>query len=408
MLGERVGNASLCCSCCWWCAAVAAGIAAHNWGDISNKANAWDIATMWQQTTCQILASGVSCTDKDSGSACFGYTGGTAPSSQPPVFLTEHMATCPGSYWCAKEGGTCHCNGEITYAPALFDGHMYTVPSAEQAYKVASSSSWQCGTDQSGKPFSVDPAPWRAKHCWCTPQSILDILKQDASGLHKKKCSEASNAAFEQQGRRLYQEPPVVKDADAKEDEEDEEYEEMTESEQEVDVATPRRLTDVMYTARRRRTFSYTPWALVSLQPDSDRLDGDRDGAKQISCAYEFGVPAASSALYTSSGPYSGDVWKAERVAKAWGDVPTRPCWVRVRSEAGERLANCAVALDKPGTLKDQAKRKMEVAQICLWISLGLAVPCTCCLIFLIYVRSGNERQAQQQGLMNNMQHHRD
>ena len=32
----------------------------------------------------------------------------------------------------------CSCTGEITYAPELFDGEVYTVPSAERAYKVPS------------------------------------------------------------------------------------------------------------------------------------------------------------------------------------------------------------------------------------------------------------------------------
>ena len=41
----------------------------------------------------------------------------------------------PGTYWCAKEGDMCNCTGEITYSPELFDGYVYTVPEAEQAYK---------------------------------------------------------------------------------------------------------------------------------------------------------------------------------------------------------------------------------------------------------------------------------
>ena len=41
----------------------------------------------------------------------------------------------PGTYWCAKEGDMCTCTGEITFSPELFDGYVYTVPEAEQAYK---------------------------------------------------------------------------------------------------------------------------------------------------------------------------------------------------------------------------------------------------------------------------------
>ena len=88
--------------------------------------------------------------------------------------------------------------------------------------------------------------------------------------------------------------------------------------------------------------------------------------------------------MYESDGPYkSADVWRAEDVAKKWGSLSTRPCWVRVRSEAGERLADCALALDKPGTLTDEATAKTQHAYRWLWISLGLAVFCTGGCIFL-------------------------
>ncbi|CAE7899623.1 unnamed protein product [Symbiodinium microadriaticum] len=330
----------------------------------TGEANAWDVPTMWQQTTCEVLASGVSCADKlRYGSTCGGYVVGAMPSSQPPVFLTEQIAVCPGTYWCAKQGDTCRCNGEITYASELFNGFAYTVPATAKAYKVASNSSWKCGTDQSGKPFPADPAlGWRLKHCWCTPQGILDIVrKHNASSLHKKKCSELANFDFQHPGpQRLLRKPQAAQ----------------------AEEAPARRLATG--SDNRRRTFSYTPWALVSVPKHSFDGDQDRGGHKQLSCAYEFGVPAASSAMYESDGPYkSADVWRAEDVAKKWGSLSTRPCWVRVRSEAGERLADCALALDKPGTLTDEATAKTQHAYRWLWISLGLAVFCTGGCIFL-------------------------
>ena len=188
--------------------------------------------------------------------------------------------------------------------------------------------------------------------------------------------------------------------------EEEDEDEELTEGE-EVAVAPTRRLSDT----RRRRTFSYTPWALVSLPMDSfDSLDGEGDGDKQISCAYEFGVPAASSALYKSDGPYqSADVWRAEDVAKKWGSVSSRPCWVRARSDGVKGLADCAPALDKPGALTDEATAKTELAQRRLWIFLGLSVFCTGGLIFLLVQRvlsyqerstDSREARSDQEGLV--------
>ena len=67
-----------------------------------------------------------------------GYKVGYMPTQEVPVFLTEHIATCPGTYWCSKEQEICNCSGEITYSPELFDGYVYTVPSAEKTYKVQS------------------------------------------------------------------------------------------------------------------------------------------------------------------------------------------------------------------------------------------------------------------------------
>ena len=116
-------------------------------------------------------------------STCAGYKAGAMPNQSVPVFLTEQIAVCPGpkisgtwhdmaedsmawnrigwqlslmqlsmgntqaqdsfhpsnaapgTYWCAKEGDMCNCKGEITYSRELFDGHVYTVPEAERAYK---------------------------------------------------------------------------------------------------------------------------------------------------------------------------------------------------------------------------------------------------------------------------------
>ena len=41
------------------------------------------------------------------------------PTQEVPVFLTEHIAACPGTYWCSKEQEICNCSGEITYSPEL-------------------------------------------------------------------------------------------------------------------------------------------------------------------------------------------------------------------------------------------------------------------------------------------------
>ncbi|CAE7224897.1 Nudt22 [Symbiodinium natans] len=336
-------------------------------GTFLQKAKAWEVRPAWRQTQCEVLVAGVSCADTETRSTCGGYRLGSMPSGSPPVFLTEEIAVCPGTYWCGKEQEMCTCNGEITYAPELFDGEIYTVPEAERAYKVVSNGTWRCGTDQSGQPFAVDPAPWHIKHCWCTPAEILGIVKKHGGqSLHKKECSEAANFDFENSQlsqRRLQSEEG--------EEEQDEEGGEGGEA--------PERL---LHSSRRRRTYSYTPWALVSVSKNEDLDFGYGDGgsaSKHLSCAYEYGIPAASSANYRSDGSYSGDVWIAEGVAQEWGNHSSRTCWVRTTGEAGERLQTCAVALEKPGTLQAVAEESQSVVWKVFWWGLGISLGLTAC-----------------------------
>ena len=167
------------------------------------------------------------------------------PSGQPPVFLTEDVAVCPGTYWCATDGDMCDCRGEITFAPELFNGEVYTIPEAERGYKVVSNGQWRCGTDQSGQPYQVDPAQWRDKHCWCTPQGILDVVKQhEPPYLQKKECSEMVLTDF--------------------------------------NSATQRRLT-----VSDKYRFRYAPWALVVVSSNQGFDGFPAFDPSQLRCAYE-------------------------------------------------------------------------------------------------------------------------
>ena len=233
------------------------------------------------------------------------------------------------------------------------------------------------GGSEGCRVFVVAKAPWHAKHCWCTPQGILDILKKhDASSLHKKECSEAANFDFEQPG--------------------------------------PRRLRQSSQKVR----IGCTPWALVSV-PKTDTFDSleghSPESDKQISCAYQHGAPAASSNIfYQVDEPLSGHVGEGEGLAKEWGNASTRPCWVRVRGEGGERLASCAVALEKPGTLKDFAEDMVSGGWMLSWFFLCFAVLCTGVFAASSYStishirllvsrnREQRERGAQQESLMSN------
>ncbi|CAK9036506.1 unnamed protein product [Durusdinium trenchii] len=309
---------AICCTCCCVTLNIGLGFALWASGVFLSKAKAWEVHTAWRQTECKVLVAGVSCVDDESRSTCGGYKAGQMPTQDVPVFLTEQIAVCPGTYWCSKEGEECNCTGEITFSAELFDGYVYTVPAVEQSYKVQSKGTWKCGTNQAGQPYKVDPAPWRVKHCWCTPEGIQEVMQPFGNNLHKKECSEAANFDFEEaserrlataKARRLFQR--------------------VRERIVAATAAPQRQLHD----SRRRRTYRYTPWALVTVEDGDWVGDTDETATKPIVCAYEYGVPQASGQFYHGDGPYSGGVWDAENVAKNWGNLvctmfcPDRSHW---------------------------------------------------------------------------------
>jgi len=206
---------------------------------------------------------------------------------------------------------------------------VYTVPEAEQSYKVMSNGMWKCGTDQSGVPYKVDPAPWHVKHCFCTPNGIQEILRPyGAEHLHKKECSENVNFDFESGVRRL---------------------------KEGTHRSLARRLSSSGY--------GYTPWALVTVE-DEDSF-GNR--TKHIRCAYEDGVPQVSTAFNWGAGPYrSGTVvWDAEKVALAWGKDPLRDCWVRTQSQSQSVNGGfCGLSMVTPGTFQEKARGDMHFTSI--------------------------------------------
>ena len=158
----------------------------------------------------------------------------------------------------------------------------------------------------------------------------LPLRTPFGSRLHKKECSEAANFDFETarrlaeataRGRRLLQR---------------------------VRERLHAPLRELTGSSRRRRTYRYTPWALVTV------ADGKSD-SKPISCAYEYGVPQASGQFYSGDGPYGTEVWEAEGVAKEWGNHSSRACWVRTQGQSGEPGEYCSVSMMVPGSLKKRA-----------------------------------------------------
>jgi len=367
------------CGCCCLVLNLGLGFGMVMTGNFVRRAEAWELQTAWRQTQCKVLAAGVSCTDDESRTTCGGYKAGVMPNQSVPVFLTEQIAVCPGTYWCAKEGDMCNCTGEITYSPELFDGYVYTVPEAEQAYKVKSDGMWKCGTDQSGVQYKVDPAPWHVKHCFCTPDGIQKILNPyGAENLHKKECSENANFDFEELPRRLSDMTLTTKDATQR----------ARRLFQRLKQGSPKAALRQLHNSRRRRTYRYTPWALVTVE---DSFDSE---TKPISCAYEFGVPQASGQIHQGDGPYKGDVWDAENVALDWGRDPVRPCWVRAQGQSASGF--CALAMIAPGRLQEYAKTTQFVVSIMFWSCLGcsLVIFTLICVFFKTIVEMSKKKPA--------------
>eukprot|EP00747_Dinoflagellata_sp_TGD_P147001 gnl/TRDRNA2_/TRDRNA2_176751_c0_seq1.p1 gnl/TRDRNA2_/TRDRNA2_176751_c0~~gnl/TRDRNA2_/TRDRNA2_176751_c0_seq1.p1 ORF type:complete len:430 (-),score=39.07 gnl/TRDRNA2_/TRDRNA2_176751_c0_seq1:102-1391(-) len=364
------------------------------------RAHAWEAPWQWHQETCTVLSAGVACVEKDTGSTCGGYPSGaySMPDAQPFVFKTEAIATCPGTYWCAKEGEICKCVGKVTYASELFDGMEYSVDDADHEYVMNADGEVHCGHDEAGNPLR-DPAPYMIKHCWCTPKQILALLSNKSySSLSKAQCARESDADFEQvlQGqygkafaRRLEikkaRSNPESRNAADAHQEDDADIGEDDDDNQEVQERV-RRLTQHS-SPRRRRTYEYFPWAFVELPPrdkDSFGNEGSFDAGDeskpasgpQFACAYPYGVPLASTDEYTSDGTYSGDVWTVEDIVKGWGKPSERPCWVRSVGSAAEHGQQCAVAMDAPGTLEEHRRSDLRWVGICFWINLALLIPC--------------------------------
>lgn len=325
----------------------------------TKRAHEWDRPADWAQVSCNILATGVMCVEEDTGSTCGGYIAGSMPETNPPVFRTEQIATCPGTVWCALEEDDCSCVGEVLYAPDLFDGVRYTLDDTNEEFKVAAHGKVKCGYDQMGKRMR-DPKPGYTKHCWCTPQGMLDILRaHNVSTLSKSKCADDANTDLKRVGESL------KNDHD----------------EGEQDNTNGRNFSS---SGRRRRTFSYTPWALVEVSPPPkdvfDRralLGPNRESSPtlgpRLRCAYEYGAPRESYQDYEGDGPYSGDTWKVEKIATDWGHEPERACWVRTTGLAAENGDECAVAMHPLGSL--EKKRTQQTHN--LWMGFCFWLVCT-------------------------------
>eukprot|EP00449_Zooxanthella_nutricula_P008552 CAMPEP_0198508186 /NCGR_PEP_ID=MMETSP1462-20131121/12796_1 /TAXON_ID=1333877 /ORGANISM="Brandtodinium nutriculum, Strain RCC3387" /LENGTH=215 /DNA_ID=CAMNT_0044237453 /DNA_START=63 /DNA_END=706 /DNA_ORIENTATION=+ len=166
------------------------------------RVDAWDAPPAWYPARCKVVTAGVACVEEDTGSTCGGL--GANGSSHhvvdgSNVYTYKDIAVCPGTYWCAVEGQDCTCDGEVDFAPQLFNGFEYTRTDPE--FRRPASGTVRCGTDQRGEAFKRDPAPYHIKHCWCTPRTIIEKLRAAggvaATRTRRDTCAREGKADYE-------------------------------------------------------------------------------------------------------------------------------------------------------------------------------------------------------------------
>jgi len=152
--------------------------------------------------------------------------------------------------------------------------------------------------------------------------------------------------------------------------------------------------------SRGRRTFIYTPWALVEVHQI-----GLLENRSVLRCAYEYGSPMASFDHYSSAGAVSGgssllersSAWMltqgepavdAHEVSSMWANSQETNCWVR--TFGAPAADGCAVSLREPGLLESRIQRKLIRAQKLIKYSLiaALVLCWPCCMLVLCNLRN--------------------
>lgn len=288
----------------------------------------WEDAQLWREASCKVVTAGVSCVEDDTGSTCGGLGKRNMKLTElkgAMYFDWDELSVCPGTYWCATEGEQCTCDGKVTYATELFDGKD-VFDHLDMSYTVKGAI--KCGTDNSGKPYA-DPAPYHIKHCFCTPQQVLKQLHAQTS-TNASKCAQEANSD--------YSGKPIA----------------------------ARRLTS---SPRRRRTYSYTPWALVEVDvPPENGLDTSK---KVLTCAYEFGNPQASQGMYQGDDYWTGGGTDLAKLIETW--ISHGSCNVRMADQSG--ADTCAVSFGDLGGLTERQSGTIT------W-SLVLVIVCSLAFLF--------------------------
>eukprot|EP00931_Biecheleriopsis_adriatica_P074467 TRINITY_DN48518_c0_g1_i1.p1 TRINITY_DN48518_c0_g1~~TRINITY_DN48518_c0_g1_i1.p1 ORF type:complete len:422 (+),score=49.53 TRINITY_DN48518_c0_g1_i1:66-1268(+) len=299
----------------------------------------WEDPQVWRSSACNVLTAGVSCVEDDTGSTCHGLGRNISEMTvvnDVPIFDWQDLSVCPGTYWCAVEGERCTCDGIVTYATELFNGKEF-FEHLDFSHRV--SGTIKCGTDKFGKAYA-DPAPYHSKFCFCTPQGILDKLHvHDVIVNNFSRCAKEANSDF--MAADISQEESAPSEVSRRLDVSDNDKD---------DVTSGRRLS-----SRRRRTYSYTPWALVRVQQAGDSANSEKSF---LTCAYEYGSPQASWHIYQGDDygvgayAYSREYGDADLTSliKNWTSKET--CSVRMAGQSG--ADTCAVSFGELGGLSQR------------------------------------------------------
>lgn len=337
------------------------------------RVEAWEAPQAWHPAACKVVSAGVACVEEATKSTCGGY--GSKGSSHhivdgSSVFHYRDIAVCPGTYWCAKEGEQCTCGGEVAYATELFDGIQYTEVDPE--FRWNASGTLTCGTDQNGEPFKRDPAPSRVKHCWCTPQVVLDKLHRAGGAASIRASRDACAKTVDAEYMAALDVPPQSEASQVKQQRRlagDVDRNSSEPQGYDIGMGDGRELRATS-SSRRRRTFSYTSWALVEVPSGSDVDSSEKHSsdASDFVCAYEFGAPYASYKDFETDGPESSFFGlpvaadSTQAMTENWAAGATTDCFVRAPSNPD--APTCAVAMEPPSNLGTRRSNELMTMKV--------------------------------------------
>eukprot|EP00429_Kryptoperidinium_foliaceum_P057501 CAMPEP_0176089734 /NCGR_PEP_ID=MMETSP0120_2-20121206/44941_1 /TAXON_ID=160619 /ORGANISM="Kryptoperidinium foliaceum, Strain CCMP 1326" /LENGTH=347 /DNA_ID=CAMNT_0017423615 /DNA_START=80 /DNA_END=1123 /DNA_ORIENTATION=+ len=322
----------------------------------SEQAMAWTQPRFWRSAPCRVLAIGSSCVEVSPRRACTGLAWSGTEAELREIngaLYFEHASSpvCPGSHWCAEEG------------VRLLRRRRFRAASLQRRKVPLVLTRPQAVLAQISRDDEVWLRPVRAAiessddwsrpsgHCWCTPEEVLQLVKRHGTSLGELgERSNRAQEAFEGIGRPGSGAPLKGSLAGLNTSLLDVDLRASAEGEEEEDMKG-----QTTHDSRRRRTYAYTPWALVEV-PSQDSAGGGT-----VTCAYEHGAPGATFGVHTTSGPDT-TFW-------SWGgneaeEVNKDAMFVRIAGDAGRDT--CEVGMQPLEELQAHADHALLIANVTL------------------------------------------